>query len=57
MTLEEATPQTAKRLEVEARTRLLKLDRVVYAAGGYPVEWRVALCSLKEDMLYLAEMA
>jgi GntR family transcriptional regulator len=57
VTLEEATPQTAKGLEVEVRTRLLKLDRVVYASGGYPVEWRVALCSLKEDMLYLAEMA
>jgi len=57
VTLEEATPQTAKQLEVKGHTRLLKLDRVVYAAGGYPVEWRVALCSLKGDMIYFAEMA
>jgi GntR family transcriptional regulator len=56
VTLEEATPQTAKRLEVKTRTRLLKLDRVIYATGGHPVEWRVALCSLKDDMLYFAEM-
>jgi GntR family transcriptional regulator len=56
VTLEEAAPQTAKQLDVEARTRLLKLDRVIYATGGHPVEWRVAVCSLVEDMLYLAEM-
>jgi DNA-binding GntR family transcriptional regulator len=56
LTMEEATPQTAKQLDVGAHTRLLKLDRVIYATGGYPVEWRVALCSLKEDLLYFAEM-
>ena len=56
VTLEEATSQTAKRLEINARARLLKLDRVIYAADGCPVEWRVALCSLKEDLLYFAEM-
>ena len=26
------------------------------AAGGYPVEWRVAFCSLNEDLIYFAEM-
>ena len=57
VTLEEATSQMAKRLGVDVRARLLKLDRVVYAAAGYPVEWRIALCSLKEDMVYFAEMA
>ncbi len=57
VTLEEASAQTAERLDVDLHTRLLKLDRVVFAAGGYPVEWRVAYCSLKEDMLYFAEMA
>jgi GntR family transcriptional regulator len=56
LTMEEATPQTAKQLEIQASARLLKLDRVIYATGGYPVEWRVALCSLKEDLLYFAEM-
>jgi GntR family transcriptional regulator len=57
LTMEEATSQAAKQLATEPHTRLLKLDRVVYASDGYPVEWRVALCSLKEDLLYLAEMA
>jgi GntR family transcriptional regulator len=56
VTLEEVSAQSAERLDIDLHTRLLKLDRVVYAAGGYPVEWRVAFCSLKEDMLYLAEM-
>lgn len=56
VTLEQATPQTAKQLEVEAHTQLLKLDRVIYATSGEPVEWRVGLCSLKDDVLYLAEM-
>jgi DNA-binding GntR family transcriptional regulator len=56
LTMEEAAPEIAKRLEIDARARLLKLDRVIYTAGGHPVEWRVALCSLKDDLLYLAEM-
>ena len=56
VTLEEVSAQTAEHLDIDVHTRLLKLDRVVYAAGGYPVEWRVAFCSLQEDMLYLAEM-
>jgi GntR family transcriptional regulator len=56
VTLEEATPQTAKQLDVAPRSHLLRLDRVVYAAAGYPVEWRLALCSLSDDMLYFAEM-
>jgi GntR family transcriptional regulator len=56
LTIEEATPQTAKQLEIQASAQLLKLDRVIYATGGYPVEWRVALCSLKEGLLYFAEM-
>jgi GntR family transcriptional regulator len=55
LTLEEASPQAAKQLDIEPRTRLLKLDRVVYALGGHPVEWRVAHCTLTEDLLYLAE--
>ena len=53
---EQATSQTAKRLGIDVRTRLLKLDRVIYAAGGLPVEWRMALCSLKDDMLYFADI-
>jgi GntR family transcriptional regulator len=56
LTLEEATSQAVRQLATEPHTRLLKLDRVVYAVDGHPVEWRVALCSLKEDLLYRAEM-
>ena len=56
LTLEAATPEAAKRLGVEPRSQLMKLDRVIYAAAGPPVEWRVAYCSLKEDMVYLAEI-
>lgn len=57
LTLEKAPPQVAKKLDIEPRSQLLKLDRVIYASGGYPVEWRVAFCNLTDDLLYLAEMA
>jgi GntR family transcriptional regulator len=56
VTMEAATPQIAKLLGMEAGSRLLKLDRVIFATGGHPVEWRVALCKLADDMLYFAEM-
>jgi GntR family transcriptional regulator len=55
VTMEEATPQVAKLLDIKAGNRLLKLDRLISAAGGYPVEWRVALCRLVDDMVYFAE--
>jgi GntR family transcriptional regulator len=54
--LVEATPRVAKRLDVKPRTGVFELDRVIYAASGHPVEWRVASCSLKADMFYLAEI-
>jgi GntR family transcriptional regulator len=56
VTMEAATPQIAKLLDMEAGSRLLKLDRVISATDGYPVEWRVALCKLADDMVYFAEM-
>jgi hypothetical protein len=34
----------------------MKLDRVIYAAAGPPVEWRVGFCRLVEDLVYLAEI-
>ncbi len=40
-------------LAVSADEPLLKLDRVVYAISGKPVEWRVGTCHLR-DQHYLA---
>ena len=38
-----------------APTPLLKLDRIVYAIDGRPIEWRVASCHLR-DMHYMTEV-
>jgi len=56
LTFNEATPEAAEQLEIQVRSPLLKLDRVVYAASGYPVEWRVAFCNLADGLLYFADM-
>ena len=56
LTLEEASPEAAGRLAVAPSTPLLKVDRVVFAMSGQPVEWRVGLCHLDDDTAYLAEM-
>jgi DNA-binding GntR family transcriptional regulator len=54
LSLAEASPEIAKLLMVEPRARLLKLDRVVFSIRDEPIEWRVALCELKDEH-YLAE--
>ena len=46
----------AKLLGVTPSTWLLKLDRIVHTSGDGPVEWRVGLCALDENVVYLAEM-
>lgn len=46
----------AKLLRVENGTPLLTLDSVVYAIDGYPVEWRLAHCHLR-DSHYRAELS
>jgi len=56
VTLEAATSLAAKRLEVAQCTPLLRLERTIWAASGEPVEWRVALLSLNEELTYMAEM-
>src|SRR5262245_4373982 len=56
VTLEAATSLVAERLQVAACTPLLRLERTIWAASGEPVEWRVALLSLKEDLTYMAEI-
>jgi GntR family transcriptional regulator len=45
----EATSDIAKRLGVAPGHKLLRLDRVIFAAEGRPVEWQVALCRLNKD--------
>jgi GntR family transcriptional regulator len=45
----------AKLLKVDIGAPLLTLDSVVYAIDGYPVEWRLAHCHLRETH-YRAEL-
>lgn len=52
----EAASPVAAHLNVAAGTPLLKLDRVITATDGLPVEWRIGLCHLGEKMLYLGEV-
>ena len=56
VSLVEATPEIAQLLGVEPGKPLLRLDRVVFSMAGQPVEWRVAVCNLKEKF-YLADMS
>ena len=45
----------AAALKIAEGTPLLKLDCVVYAIDGRPIEWRVARCDLR-DMYYMTEI-
>jgi GntR family transcriptional regulator len=45
----------ADALKVAEGTPLLKLDAVVYAIDGRPIEWRIARCDLG-DMYYMTEI-
>ena len=45
----------AQTLKVADGTPLLKLDRVIFAIDGRPIEWRVASCNLRDNH-YLAEV-
>lgn len=45
----------AQTLKVANGTPLLKLDCVVFAIDGRPIEWRVAICHLRDNH-YLAEV-
>ena len=51
-----AVPQAAQRLMVAPGTPILKLERVIVAMDRHPIEWRIGLCHLGEDQVYLAEM-
>jgi GntR family transcriptional regulator len=51
-----AGEDVAKTLAVAKGTPVLKLDRVVFAIDGQPVEWRVATCHLEGER-YVIEFA
>jgi DNA-binding GntR family transcriptional regulator len=44
--LAEASPEIVALLEVDADTALLRLERVIFAAGGDPIERRIGFCHL-----------
>ena len=50
-----AKGDVAKALKVAEGAPLLKLDSVVFAIDGRPIEWRVARCHLR-DTYYLTEI-
>jgi GntR family transcriptional regulator len=55
ITVAVANRQVGAALKVAEGTPLLKLDRIVYAIDGRPIEWRVASCHLR-DMHYMTEV-
>jgi GntR family transcriptional regulator len=50
-----ADHSAAEALSIADGTPLLKLDAVVYAIDGRPIEWRIARCDLG-DMYYMTEI-
>jgi GntR family transcriptional regulator len=50
-----ADASSAAALKIAEGTPLLKLDCVVYAIDGRPIEWRVARCHLR-DLHYMTEI-
>jgi GntR family transcriptional regulator len=50
-----ADASAAAALKIAEGTPLLKLDCVVYAIDGRPIEWRVARCHLR-DLHYMTEI-
>lgn len=51
--IEQASSPIAELLDVPPMTPLLRLDRIVFAIDGRPVEWRLSHCHLG-DNVYLA---
>ncbi len=45
-TVAEASAEEARRLGIAPRMPVVRLDRVIYADDGLPVEWRVGACHL-----------
>ena len=50
-----ATPEAARALLVQPAAILMRLDRVISAAAGHPIEWRVALFHIQDEH-YLTEI-
>ena len=55
LTVVQASDEVASLLTIEPGKMLLKLDRVIYALDGDPVEWRASLCDLQNEY-YVAQM-
>lgn len=49
-----ASDAVAGKLSVAVGSALLRLDRVVFAIDGHPVQWRIALCHLTDEQ-YVTE--
>jgi GntR family transcriptional regulator len=50
-----ASPEAATLLSIEPGTVLVQLDRVISSVGASPLEWRSAVCHLREEY-YHAEV-
>lgn len=55
LTVVAASDEVAALLATEPRRMLLKLDRLIYDLDDRPLEWRIALCDLRDEY-YVAEM-
>jgi GntR family transcriptional regulator len=55
VSLANASSEVAALLEVQPGTTLLRLERLIFAASGDPIEWRVCLCH-STGKSYVAEM-
>ena len=55
LTVAAAPVDVAALLHTEPGKMLLKLDRLIFGLDGDPVEWRVALCDLRNEY-YVAQM-
>jgi DNA-binding GntR family transcriptional regulator len=45
-TVAEASAEEARRLGIARHMPVLQLDRVIFAEGGLPIEWRLGVCHL-----------
>lgn len=55
VTMTKAAGAIAEQLAVAPETAIMKLDRVILALDGSPVEWRVGYCHFSDDQCYAAE--
>jgi GntR family transcriptional regulator len=51
-----APAHAADALKIAVGTPVLKLDRIITAEDGSPIQWRIALCHLDKSKTYVAEI-